>query len=87
MPPGLSEDGAELDDWESLGDMNDEELDEPFEEEGLAGDIRAVMEDELEVTELVEEDIAEAGLEVEQDEREIDAGDVAGIIDEALAEE
>jgi DNA-directed RNA polymerase subunit beta' len=87
LPPGLSEDGAELDDWESLGDMSDDELDEPFGEEGLAGDIRAELEGELEVTELVVEDIAEAGLEIEQDEREVGAGDIADIIDEALEEE
>ena len=56
----------EQDEWETIGDLGEEDFDEPLEEDGLAGDIRDIAEAELEVGELVEEEIAEHGMEIEQ---------------------
>jgi DNA-directed RNA polymerase subunit beta' len=87
LPPGLAmAEDADLE-ADDFGDLLDEDLDEPFEEEGLGGDIREMMEGDLEVAELSEREVAEAGLEIEQAEEEAGGDDLAKAIDEALDEE
>ncbi len=69
LPAGLSEDGADAegDDWETLGD--DEE---PLGAEDLLDELRGIASDELESGEVLEEDVAEAGMEIEEPEGEAD---------------
>jgi DNA-directed RNA polymerase subunit beta' len=80
IPAGFSigpgdEDG-DLDEWESLNELGEDDLEEPFDEEGLAGDIRAEDMEELEETELVEDELEAAGLEVvEPGDEDLAAGE------------
>jgi hypothetical protein len=88
LPPGFVEDNDEQDDWPAdLADEDDLLGEDALGPEDLEADVRAVLGEELEVSELVAEDIAEAGLEIEQDEAEAGGETVADIVDEVLEEE
>jgi hypothetical protein len=87
LPPGMMEGGEAglRPAWLAGGD--EDELDEPFDEEGLAGDIREVIEGELDEVGLDEDELADAGLDIEGEEADVSGDDLADIIDEALETE
>jgi hypothetical protein len=90
LPRGYLDDhhsGLGLFYWNAINDSESDDLEEPLEEEGLAGEIRAIFDKQLETTELAEEEVAEFGAESEQDEQEAGADDLTQAIEEAPEEE
>jgi DNA-directed RNA polymerase subunit beta' len=71
LPSGLGiggpdDDDAELEEWSAIGDLGDDDLEDPLEDEDLAADLLVEGIKELGPTEVVESELEAAGLEIEE---------------------